>query len=108
MLWIQNLNSAIDTALSNSRARGETFIVSDPKPVTVADLVARHRASLGRSAWLLPIPKRWLELSLKALGQRALWERLGRPQIADPSKLLAIGWKPSEPIWAKPGRDVLA
>jgi len=97
VLWIQNLNSAIATALSNSRARGETFIVSDPRPVTVGDLVARHRASLGRSSWLLPIPKRWLELSLKAVGQRAVWERLGCPQIANPSKLLAIGWKPSEP-----------
>jgi nucleoside-diphosphate-sugar epimerase len=103
VLWIQNLNSAIGTALSNSRARGETFIVSDPRPVTVADLVERHRASLGRSSWLLPVPKRWLELSLKAIGQRAVWERLGCPQIANPSKLLAIGWKPSEPFWAKPG-----
>jgi nucleoside-diphosphate-sugar epimerase len=108
VLWIQNLNSAIGTALSNSRARGETFIVADPRPVTVADLVARHRASLGRSSWLLPVPKRWLEVSLKAVGQRALWERLGCPQIANPSKLLAIGWKPSEPFWTKPGRDALA
>ena len=49
VLSIQNFNSAVATALSNPRARGETFIVSDPAPVTVADLIARHRASLGRS-----------------------------------------------------------
>lgn len=97
VLWIQNLNSAIGLVLGNSRALGEIFIVSDPEPVTVADLVARHRAGLGRSSWLLPIPARWLELSLKAVGQRALWERLGRPQIVDPSKLLDIGWKPFVP-----------
>ena len=30
VLSIQNFNSAVGTALSNSRARGETFIVSDP------------------------------------------------------------------------------
>jgi nucleoside-diphosphate-sugar epimerase len=101
VLWIQNLNSAVGIALSNPHARDETFIVSDPKPVTVADLVAYHRASLGRSSLLLPIPKRWLELSLKALGQRALWERLGCPQVASPSKLLAIGWQPSEPSWTR-------
>src|SRR3984885_11524547 len=64
VLSIMNFNSAVGTALSNSSARGETFIVSDPAPVTVADLIKRHRASLGRSSWLLPTPERWLELSL--------------------------------------------
>jgi nucleoside-diphosphate-sugar epimerase len=110
VLSIQNFNSAVGTALSNSRARGETFIVSDPTPVTVADLVARHRASLGRSPWLLPIPERWLELSLKAVRQRAVWERLGCPLVANPSKFLAIGWKPSEPSGGhpKPDKDVVA
>jgi nucleoside-diphosphate-sugar epimerase len=103
VLWIQNLNSAIGTALSNSRAHGETFIVSDPRPMTVADLVTRHRSSLGRSSLLLPIPERWLELSLKAIGQRALWERFGCPQIVDPSKLLEIGWNPSVPPWIAQG-----
>jgi nucleoside-diphosphate-sugar epimerase len=110
VLSIQNFNSAVGTALSNSRARGETFIISDPRPLTVADLVARHRANLGRSPWLLPVPERWLELSLKALGQSAMWERLGRSHVADPSKFLAIGWKPSEPSWVPPksGTNVLA
>jgi nucleoside-diphosphate-sugar epimerase len=105
VLSIQNFNSAVGTALSNSRARGETFILSDPTPVTVADLVANHRASLGRSSWLLPIPERWLELSLKAVGQIATWERLGRSQVANPSKFIAIGWKPSEPSWVRPQSD---
>ena len=46
VLSIENFNSAVATALSNPRAQGETFIVSDPAPVTVADLIARYRASL--------------------------------------------------------------
>lgn len=95
VLSIQNFNSAVETALSNPRARGETFIVSDPTPVTVADLIARHRASLGRSPWLLPLPQRWIKLSLTAVGQGAIWERIGLPLVAPPTKLLAIGWKPS-------------
>jgi nucleoside-diphosphate-sugar epimerase len=110
VLSIQNFNSAVGMVLSNSRARGETFIVSDPRPVTVAELVVRHRASLGRSSWLLPVPEGWLERSLRAVGQSAMWERLGRPQIANPSKLLSIGWRPSEPSSGtqKSGKDVLA
>jgi nucleoside-diphosphate-sugar epimerase len=95
VLSIQNFNSAVAIALSNPRAQGETFIVSDPAPVTVADLIARHRASCGRPAWLMPVPQSWIKLTLQATGQGAMWERIGQPLVAPPSKLLAIGWKPS-------------
>ena len=95
VLSIQNFNLAVATALSNPRARGETFIVSDPAPVTVADLIARYRASLGRSPWLVPIPEGWIEAFLKAAGRAAVWERIGRPLVAPPTRLLAIGWEPS-------------
>ena len=95
VLSIQNLNSAVETALSNPDARGETFIVSDPAPITVADLIARHRADLGRSPWLVPVPERWIKASLKAAGQAAVWDRIGRSLVAPPTKLLSIGWKPS-------------
>jgi nucleoside-diphosphate-sugar epimerase len=95
VLSIQNFNSAVETALSNPRARGETFIVSDPTPVTVAELIARHRSRLGRTPWLMPVPESWIKASLKATGQTAIWERIGRPLVAPPRKLLAIGWQPS-------------
>ncbi|MCK1511889.1 NAD-dependent epimerase/dehydratase family protein [Bradyrhizobium sp. 190] len=95
VLSIQNFTSAVGTALNNPGARGETFIVSDPAPVTVASLIARHRTSLGRSPWLMPVPESWLKASLKIMGQGAIWERIGRPLVAPPRKLLSIGWKPS-------------
>jgi nucleoside-diphosphate-sugar epimerase len=102
VLSIQNFNSAIATALTNSQARGETFIVSDPTPITVADLIARYRAKLGRSSRLLPIPEALLELFFNVIGQRKIWERIGRPLVARPSKFLAVGWDPSEPSSAHP------
>lgn len=95
VLSIQNFNSAVETALSNPRARGETFIVSDPTPVTVADLIARHRAALGRRPSLIPMPASWIEAGLKAMGQVSIWERIGRPLVAPPTKLLSIGWEPT-------------
>jgi nucleoside-diphosphate-sugar epimerase len=95
VLSVQNFCSAVLTALTNSNARGETFIVSDPVPLSFADVIARYRSSLGRPPWLIPIPERWLELSLKAVGQGAIWERIGCPLVAPPRKLLVLGWKPS-------------
>jgi len=94
VLSVQNFNSAVVTALTNPRARGETFIVSDPVPLTVSDVIARYRDSRGKSPWLIPVRERWLELSLKAIGQSAIWQRIGCPLVARPSKLLALGWKP--------------
>jgi nucleoside-diphosphate-sugar epimerase len=95
VLSVQNLNSAVTTALTDPRARGETFIVADPAPITVADLIARYRSEFGRSAWLYPIPHKLIELVLKAGGQSAIWHRIGCPLIARPDKLIALGWKPS-------------
>jgi nucleoside-diphosphate-sugar epimerase len=95
VLSIGNFNSAVATALTHSRARGETFIVSNPVPITIAELVADYRKALGRPPWLIPMPDSWLERGLKAVGFEPIWERIGRPLVAPPKKLLALGWKPS-------------
>jgi len=95
VLSVQNFCSAVELALANPSARGETFIVSDPVPLTVSDVIAHYRASLGKSTWLISIPEGWLELLLNAIGKGAIWHRIGRPLIARPKKLLALGWKPS-------------
>jgi len=95
VLSVDNFCSAVATALVNPRARGETFIVSDPTPLTVSDVITRYRASLNRPPRLIPVPERWLELLLKAGGQSSIWHRIGCPLIARPRKLLALGWTPS-------------
>ena len=94
VLSIENFSSAVVTALTDPRARGETFIVSDPTPLTIPDLIARYHAGRDKSAWLIPIPARWLERFLNIVGQGAIWERIGLPLVARPKKLLALGWKP--------------
>jgi UDP-glucose 4-epimerase len=93
-LSVANFCSAVQLVLTDRRARGETFIVSDPEPIDLPELVARYRATLGRSPGILPIPEKWIELFLKAVGQGAIWQRIGCSLIASPRKLLALGWKP--------------
>jgi UDP-glucose 4-epimerase len=95
VLSIKNFCSAVEFVLTNSHARGETFIVSDPEPVAVAELIARYRASLGRPPGVLPIPEKWIERFLNVTGQRAIWQKVGCALIARPGKLLALGWKPT-------------
>jgi len=95
VLSVQNFCSAVELVLTDSRARGETLIVSDLAPVAVPELIARYRAALGRPPGLIPLPERWIQLFLWATGASAVWHRIGRPLVARPTKLLALGWKPS-------------
>jgi UDP-glucose 4-epimerase len=94
VLSVENLSSAIITAMLDPRAQQQTFIVSDPRPVTIADLIAHYRAGFGRPARLFPLPGVLLELALRAAGKTPIWQRIGRPLVARPDKLLALGWKP--------------
>ncbi len=95
VLSVLNFCSAVELALTNSGARGETFIVSDPVPLTVSDVIATYRASLGKSPKLVAIPETWLELFFTVIGKSSIWHRIGCPLVARPRKLLALGWKPS-------------
>jgi len=90
-----NLISAIHLALGSPAARNETFIVADPTPLTLADIVTALRAGAGRSAALLPVPSPLLALAMKAAGRDDEWQRLGGTLVADPGKLLGAGWQPA-------------
>jgi UDP-glucose 4-epimerase len=95
VLSVDNLSSAVELVLIDRRARGETFIVSDPTPLTVPEIIKRLRLGMGRSSWLVQVPQRWLEFSLRAVGRGAIWQGIGCPLVARPDKLLALGWKPT-------------
>ena len=92
---VQNLNLAIRFALTDPRARGETLIMADPTPITVANLIARNRVRLGRRHRLFPIPDSLLKYALTAVGQSAVWHRIGCPLVARPERELALGCKPA-------------
>ena len=94
MLSVENFSSAVVLMLAEPRARGEMFIVSDPTPLTVPDLILRRRATLARTPWLVSVPEKWVQVFFAAAGWTGLWQRIGKPLVARPTKLLALGWKP--------------
>lgn len=95
LLARENLIGAIHSALRLPAARGETYIVADPAPLTLAEIVGALREGEGRAPGLLPVPPLLIALAANALGRAEEWRRLGGPMIADPGKLLAAGWKPT-------------
>jgi UDP-glucose 4-epimerase len=100
LLARQNLIEAIHFALQtqtteNQAAKNQTYIVADPVPLMLAEIVTALRAGLGRSPFLLPVPPALIGLAANTMGRTEEWQRLGGGLIADPSKLVAAGWTPS-------------
>jgi UDP-glucose 4-epimerase len=95
LLARRNLIDAVHFAVASSAAKGETYVVADPAPLTLAEIVRALRAGEGRGAGLLPVPPGLIALAAGALGRAEEWQRLGGALVADPAKLIQAGWKPA-------------
>jgi nucleoside-diphosphate-sugar epimerase len=95
LLSRRNLIDAIHLALASPGARGETYVVADPTPLTLAEIVKALRTGEGRRPGLLPVPPALIALAARTLGRAEEWQRLGGMLVADPIKLVHAGWKPA-------------
>jgi nucleoside-diphosphate-sugar epimerase len=94
LLARRNLIDAIHLVLATPAAKGETYVVADPNPLTLTEIITALRAGEGRRPGLLPVPPALLALASKVLGYSEQWQRLGGMLAADPIKLINAGWKP--------------
>jgi nucleoside-diphosphate-sugar epimerase len=95
LLARRNLIDAIHLVLASSVAKGETYLVADPTPLSLTEIVAALREGEGRRPGLLPVPPVLIALASRALGRAEEWQRLGGTLVADPIKLMRAGWKPA-------------
>jgi len=94
LLGVDNLIAAVRFALETERAANETFVVSDPKSVSVAEIVAICRAAIGREPNLFSVPPGLFAGLFALAGQQERWNRLAGSLEAPPQKLMAAGWQP--------------
>lgn len=94
LLGIDNLISAILFVLNNPATFGETYLVADPKPVTIRDLFMILRKAQGRRPRLVNIPPQFLQFALMLINRTEVWERLGNELVVDTTKLQSLGWRP--------------
>ena len=79
------------------RAQGplrRPFIVADPEPLTVPEIVAALRHGLGRGPGLIPVPSFVLTGRPRSPGRRRPIERLAGSLVASPEALKELGWQP--------------
>ena len=95
LLGVQNLVAAITYVLGHAASGGKTYVVADPHPVSLADIVAALRLGLGKAPRLLAVPPALIRPCLTVLGRGQIWDQLNGQMVVDPRKLIAEGWQPA-------------
>ncbi len=104
LVGLDNLIAAISHVLGSDAAAGELYLVADPEPLSVAQILTALRRGAGRRPRLFPVPPTLFETGLKRCGHPELWERLGGALVVNPGKLMAAGWRPDSDTRAGLGR----
>ncbi len=94
LLALENMLSAIQFVLEHPATADQTYIVADPLPVSLAEMIAILREARGRSPRLVSIPERWVGASMRGLGKGEAFERIGNSLVADITRLRDAGWHP--------------
>ena len=94
LLAIENLSEAVAFSLTEACPSRRSYVVSDPEPLSVAQMLTAMRAGLGRSPGLIPIPSSLLGLAARLAGRSDAYERLANGLVASPAALLKAGWRP--------------
>ncbi|MBC8130192.1 MAG: NAD-dependent epimerase/dehydratase family protein [Rhizobiaceae bacterium] len=95
VLGIDNCVDAIAAALVHPAAAGETFLLTDPEPLAVGEMIAAMRSGIGRRTWrvpAVPLPER---LMAGAGNRSGLIHQIFGSFVIDASRIeRRLGWRP--------------
>jgi len=94
LLALENLLSAIRFVLERPATGGHVYIVADPLPISLAEIIETLRRARDRSPKLVSIPEGWVGAAMRGLGQTEAWDRIQTSFVADITKLRDAGWHP--------------
>ncbi|CAD5109722.1 UDP-glucose 4-epimerase family protein [Zestomonas carbonaria] len=95
LLALDNLVDLVLLCVEHPAAAGRVLLASDDEDLSTPELLRRLGRAMGRSARLLPIPPRCLELGATLLGRPALSQRLcGFLQVDISETRELLGWTP--------------
>jgi UDP-glucose 4-epimerase len=96
LLGLANFHCATGHALTSPSAVQRTFIVADPGPLTMPEIVAAMRSGLGRGPGIVRVPLAPARLALRLAGEAGMWERIAGALVVSTAALEASGWRASE------------
>jgi UDP-glucose 4-epimerase len=106
LVSLDSLASAIEAVLAAPGPLRRPFIVAEPDPLTVGEMITALRRGFGRRPSIFPLPPPLLEAALRAAGRLEAYQRLAGSLVADASALRALRW--TAPATAAEGLERLA
>jgi UDP-glucose 4-epimerase len=94
LLALDNLVAAVETVIATPQPLRRALIVTDPDPLSIAQMISAMRAGMGRRPGLVPVPAAMLHAALRLAGHGELYRRLAEPLIGNPARLVQLGWVP--------------
>ena len=94
LLGLDNLIGAIRFVLETPQTVRQTYLVADPGPLSLPEMLAALREGAGGAPGIFAVPPSWFKVALGAIGRGDVLERLDGSLILDVQKLIGAGWRP--------------
>src|SRR5262249_35231857 len=78
LLGVGNLTRAVQFLIEHEEIDKEIFLIADPEPISLAELILTIREGMGRPPNLISLPPKVLTSVFSLLGKSDIWERLSR------------------------------
>lgn len=96
LVALDNLVGLIVCCVHHPAAANQVFLASDGDDLSTTSLLRQTAHALHKSAWLLPVPVSMLRMAARALGKRAIAQRLlGSLQVDIAKTRDLLGWAPT-------------
>lgn len=95
MVYVENLVDLIVTCVDHPNAANKIFLASDGDDLSLARLLTLMRKSMGKPAWLLPVPMFMFKLAGMLTGKSDIVDRLiGDLQVDSSDAKTNLNWMP--------------
>jgi UDP-glucose 4-epimerase len=93
LLAVETMCEAVSFALKTEAAMGQTFLLADPEPVSVAEMVRALREGGGMRGGGLRMPPAILSALARLIGGADLWDKIGGDLVVSVEKLRTFGFR---------------
>jgi nucleoside-diphosphate-sugar epimerase len=96
LLSIDNFIHAIDFLIAHEDVNKQIFLIADPEPVSLPEIISLIREGMGRSPNLIPVSAKALAVTFSLLNRSDMWERLSGNLVVSIEHLRRAGYSPLE------------
>ena len=93
LLAVENMCAAVNFVLNSDTARKQIFLLSDPEPVSLAEIIILLRRGAGLSGTAIRVPPVVLSTALRLLGRHEMWMKLGGNLVTSVAKFERFGFR---------------